>query len=74
MDKKADRADVTLNEIFVYYNSADRSSAAISVQTVDGKYVCNGIGIQNLTLFEKYEVDVLGNVRKVEKETRKEFK
>ena len=74
MDKKADRADVTLNEIFVYYNSTNRSTAAISVQTVDGKYVCDGIGIQNLTLFEKYEVDILGDVRKVEKETRKEFK
>lgn len=74
MDKKAEKNDTVLNDLFVYYNTSNRSNAAISVQTVDGKYFCDGIGIQNLTLFEKYEVSVLGDVRKVGKESRKEFK
>lgn len=74
LDKKAEKESVNLNEIFVYYNSTDRSSAAINVQTVDGKYSCDGIGIQNLLLFEKYEVGILGDIHKIEKEKRKEFK
>lgn len=37
----------------------------------DGSKRIEGIGIQNLDIFEKYEVDVLGNYHKVKKEKRK---
>ena len=74
MNKNAKKEHVVLNNLFVYYNGADRTTASISVQTMDGKYKSRSIGIQNLLEFEKYEIDLLGNIRKVDKEIRKEFK
>lgn len=72
-DKKAEKDTVILNNLFVYFNGADRASASMSFQTVDGKYCARGVGIMNLTTFEKYEVSVLGDVRKVKNEKRKGF-
>lgn len=73
LDKKAEKKKVNINNLFVYYVGADRSTAGITFETIDGRYWSRS-GIQNLCVFEKYEVDILGNIRKVEKEMRKEFK
>ncbi len=57
--------------IYCYYNSTHRNTGAINVILHDGSKRIEGIGIQNLDIFEKYEVDVLGNYHKVKKEKRK---
>ena len=41
------------------------SSAAITIQTNDSKYVQPSLGIKSLKKLEKYEVDILGNYHKV---------
>lgn len=71
-DNKAVKEKVMLNDLFVYYISADRATASIAFETADGKYETRGKGIQKMQI-EKYEVDILGNVRKIDKENRKEF-
>ena len=57
-----------------YYNSMDISSGNIKVFTPDGAYSLRGIGVKTLVSLKKYEVDVLGHVRPVDKETRQRFR
>lgn len=57
--------------IYCYYNSTHRGTGNINVILHDGSKKFEGIGPQNLEIFEKYEVDVLGNYHKVKKEKRK---
>lgn len=71
-DKKAPKEAVMLDDLFVYYTGANRSTVSISFETVDGKYYSEGNGIQGVEI-EKYEVSILGDVRKIDNETRKEF-
>lgn len=59
------------NDFFGYYTTIQRCTAAINLMAHDGSEEYKSIGIQNLELFEKYEVDILGNYHKVKKETRK---
>lgn len=68
LDKKA--AINTLKEGLVYYVSTDSSTGAISLITHDNKYLARGIGVKTLEKLEKYVVDELGNVARVNKETR----
>ena len=58
--------------IFLYYQGMDVSTAFLSGITHDNTYKFRSIDktMQNI---EKYEVDVLGNVRKIEKEDRKDY-
>lgn len=59
--------------IFGYYVSANRATAALQeVLHHDGSKKYNGVGLQS-TIIEKYQVDVLGNISKVEKEKRLDF-
>lgn len=59
--------------IFGYYISANRATAAIQeIIEHDSSKKYNGIGIQSATI-EKYQVDVLGNIKPVHQETRLEF-
>ncbi|MBX9597342.1 MAG: hypothetical protein K2X04_02055 [Burkholderiales bacterium] len=59
--------------IFGYYISANRATAALQeVLHHDGSRKYNGVGIQSATI-EKYQVDVLGNIRKIDTETRLDF-
>ena len=58
--------------IFGYYNSFDRSSAGIKIikhdnPKINNKDISIRKSIQTLVSFEKYEVDILGNYKKVEK-------
>ena len=57
---------------FLYYKGLDVSTACISGVTHDNTYKHRSIG-KTMQKIEKYEVDVLGRIRKIEKETRKPF-
>ena len=57
-------------EFYAYYTGTDRSAAAINLLKVDGSEKIRGIGIKNLETFEKYQVDILGNISKIKKEKR----
>ena len=58
-----------------YFCGADISTGSISMETHDRRYTKRGLGIKTLTLIEKYQVDVLGNVNKVKlPEKRLEFR
>ncbi|MFR2204979.1 MAG: type II CRISPR RNA-guided endonuclease Cas9, partial [Eubacterium sp.] len=62
------------NEVLVYYSAADISNASISVIMHDNAYKFRGCGIKSLVKLEKYTVDPLGNVSKVNREKRMYFK
>lgn len=51
----------------VYYGGLDISSGNIKVITHDNSYSLRGLGIKTLNTLQKYEVDILGNVREVKK-------
>lgn len=57
-------------EFFAYYNTTQRSTAAINLLSVNGEKKISGVGVKSLEVFEKYQVDVLGNISKVNKEKR----
>ena len=57
--------------IIGYYTSTHRGTGAINLIADDNSEKYEGIGVQNLEIFDKYEVDILGNYHKVKKEIRK---
>lgn len=57
-------------EIYAYYIGTHRGTAAINLLSQDGAEKIMGIGVKGLEIFEKYQVDVLGNISKVNKEKR----
>ena len=57
---------------FLYYGGLDISRVTLNAITSDNVYETRNIGKTSLKL-EKYEVDVLGNYRKIEKEARRPF-
>lgn len=71
---KSNKPDKIKNEEFLlYYNSTDSSNASIKVSSYDDCYYIKGLGVQNLLKFEKYYVDIMGNVYKAPKEERKQI-
>nr|WP_317400003.1 type II CRISPR RNA-guided endonuclease Cas9 [uncultured Gemmiger sp.] len=58
----------------VYYGGLDISSGNIKVITHDNSYSLRGLGVKTLNTLQKYEVDILGNVREVKKEKRQSFR
>ena len=58
--------------LFLYYKGLDVGPACMSGITHDNTYKHRSIG-KTMLKIEKYEVDVLGNVRKVDREKRKTF-
>ena len=58
--------------VFLYYRGMDVSTAMLSGITHDNTYNFRSIG-KTVQKIEKYEVDVLGNVRKIEKEKRMDY-
>lgn len=61
-------------EIYAYYCSTHRGTAAINLLSVNGEKTIKGIGVKGLDIFEKYQVDILGNISKVKKEKREGVK
>ena len=58
--------------LFLYYKGLDVATAVMNGITHDNTYKHRSIG-KTMLKIEKYAVDVLGNVRKVEKEKRQTF-
>lgn len=61
-------------EIIGYYKGTDRATGAIDLISHDGAEEFRSIGVQNLQIFKKYQVDVLGNVSEIKKEKREGVK
>lgn len=61
------------NEMYAYYTGADIATASIAGIANDSGYKFRSLGIQNLEVFEKCQVDVLGNVSIVKQEKRMGF-
>lgn len=68
-----DKSSFTLTSFFAYYKSADIANGNIAgvLDYKDAKF--KGLGLQRLRRFEKYQVDVLGNISFVKKEKRMPF-
>lgn len=62
------------DELFVYYKNAGIAVAQFGVITNDNSYSQTSLGIKSLLSIEKYTVDPIGNVHKVNKEKRMAFK
>lgn len=62
-----------VKEAFLYYICASISTAAITCRNHDNTYQIASLGIKTLEKLEKYTVDVLGQVHRVEKEPRMSF-
>lgn len=60
-----DSKDIELGETFAYYKGFDRSTGAIGIILHDNSFSSRGVGIQRLEAFEKWEVDLLGEIHKV---------
>lgn len=58
---------------YVYYKKTSISTGSITVINHDKTYLINSLGVKTLLSIEKYEVDVLGNINKVNKEKRMGF-
>jgi len=58
---------------FAYYKGANISGGTMSVITHDNSYKIASLGAKTLQIFEKYQVDVLGNISKVGRESRQGF-
>lgn len=60
-------------EGFLYYVCANISKASIMVENHDGSYCMDGLGLKTLVEIQKWVVDPLGNLTRVEKEQRMRF-
>lgn len=60
-------------EEYVYYKSANTNTASISGIAHDSRFEFGSLGIQNLELLEKCQVDILGNISIVKNEKRMGF-
>lgn len=60
------------DSLFLYYQGIDSSTAVLSGISHDNTYKYRSIGKTTLSI-EKYEVDVLGDIRKVGKEIRRTY-
>jgi len=58
---------------FVYYKGSNITTGAMKIINHDNSYIINGLGAKTLKIFEKYQVDVLGNISKVGFEPRQGF-
>ena len=64
----------TTSKAMVYYTEAHIATAAISICTHDNAYTVSSLGFKTLKSVRKYQVDVLGNISEVKKETRQRFR
>ena len=61
------------NNMLLYFTGADIASANITAINHDNTHKSRGLGIKSLKNIEKYQVDVLGNYYRVNKEIRQAF-
>lgn len=62
------------NELMMYYIGSDIATASIALENHDGSYKMRGLGVKTLVNIEKYVVDPIGNISKVNKEKRMYFR
>ncbi|CAM3282474.1 type II CRISPR RNA-guided endonuclease Cas9 [Filibacter tadaridae] len=60
---------ITWQDGFFYYKGTDTQNASITILSQEGSLL-DRIGVQRLLTFEKYQVDPIGNIQIVTKETR----
>jgi CRISPR-associated endonuclease Csn1 len=58
---------------FGYYTGTDRATGGVTILLHDGAREFRSIGVKVNTTLEKYQVDVIGNISKVNHETRLDF-
>lgn len=61
------------NEVYAYYMGADIANAGVQGLAHDSRYKFKNLGIQSLEVFEKCQVDILGNISIVKNEKRMGF-
>lgn len=66
-------SNLFIKEQLTYYKATNISTGAINVITHDNSYKAESLGVKTLFNLEKYQVDVLGNYTKVNKEVRQPF-
>lgn len=64
---------VQLESLCGYYQSIHSSTGGLAVISHDNGLRAEGIGSKTLVTFQKYQVDILGNLTKVKKEKREDF-
>lgn len=64
---------VIKQDAIMYYNKANIALASIICEAHDSGFKVENFGIQSLTVFEKCQVDVLGNISVVKHEKRMDF-
>ncbi|MGX4645607.1 type II CRISPR RNA-guided endonuclease Cas9 [Holzapfeliella sp. JNUCC 80] len=67
---KGNKITQSIDEIYGYYISANISTASISIRSHDNSIKLQGIGIAGLKKISKYQVDYLGNYKKVTEKKR----
>lgn len=72
-DKSNKPEKIKNKEFLLYYNSTDISGANIKCFSNDSCYKINSLGVKTLLSIEKYYVDVMGNIYKAPKESRKDL-
>ena len=60
-------------DVFAYFGGINIANANMSGKAHDSEFEFGSQGIQRLTIFEKYQVDILGNISKVSREKRMLF-
>ncbi len=66
--------EYTARRALVYFVSAGIAGGTITVETHERAYRINSLGVKTLASLKKYQVDVLGNLSEVKKETRQRFR
>ena len=69
--KKEDK--IMVNDCFLYYNGVDISTNTIGLETHDSCYTKRALGLSKIEKFEKYYVDIVGNIYRAPKEKREEL-
>lgn len=67
--RTANKNIVSWQEDFFYFKGVDAATGAITIQSHDDSLV-DRVGVQRLQIFDKYQVDPLGNLKIVKKEKR----
>ncbi|MEG0998863.1 MAG: type II CRISPR RNA-guided endonuclease Cas9 [Clostridiales bacterium] len=64
---------VSDKEFYLYYVGMNISTASLTVTSHDRGYLLPSLGVKRLKSLEKYEVDVLGNIHKVQLPQKRMF-
>lgn len=62
-----------ITDFIGYYSSMNINTSSISIGASDNSYTAESIGVASLPIFEKMQVDYLGNLSKVKEKNRQSF-